>query len=253
MWHVFDPFRSRASKDAERLKASASEILGIYSIVRHWAASIVGPRPEIVNQRASFDAACDTLDILIQAKRRTITLRQASVALSDACSRHMRLHIAAYGTDKIKPTHHWMFDIAEQLGVDDAETMTDAWIIERLHLRVKRHADPIKELGVYEKSVVAGVINEHFEDATRPLTDGLRGKPYVYDGSNVSDHMVVAACCFSVSDVVARGTSMGIIALCVEEDGVLMVIVHELGEAFQVFNFKPRVNSIDYINFYFKS
>ena len=32
-WHVFDFVRSRSSKEAERLKASASEILGIYSVV----------------------------------------------------------------------------------------------------------------------------------------------------------------------------------------------------------------------------
>ena len=47
LWHVFDEFRSRASSEAHRLKASASEVLSIYSIVRHWVATVVGPLPEL--------------------------------------------------------------------------------------------------------------------------------------------------------------------------------------------------------------
>jgi len=233
-WHVFDPFRSRSSKEAERLKASASEILGIYSVVRHWVATVVGPRPEIADKRASFDAGCATLDIMMQAKKGLISTAQASVDMLQAVEQHLALHIAAYGTDKVKPKHHWMFDVAETL--KDLNVVVDAFIVERLHLRVKRQADPIKELRVYEKATLAGVINEQFEDANRPLVDGLRGRPFEYEGASVSDHMIVTATAFSTDDVVARGSQMGIIAICVEEDGVLMVIVHELAAIARVFS-----------------
>ena len=54
--------------------------------------------------------------------------------LLDAIGRHQRLHIAAYGVDKLKPKHHWMFDVAEML--QHTEAVLDAFIIERLHLRV---------------------------------------------------------------------------------------------------------------------
>ena len=97
------------------MKASASEILGSCSVVRHWVATVVGPRPELANQRASFDAACATVDILIQTKKGMLDNRRASDMLLEAIGRHQRLHIAAYGVDKIKPKHHWMSDVAGML------------------------------------------------------------------------------------------------------------------------------------------
>ena len=233
LWHVFDDFRSRSSKEAERLKASASEILGIYSVVRHWVATVVGPRPEIADKRASFDACCATLDIMLQTKKGLISTAQGSAALLQATERHLELHVAAYGVDRVKPKHHWMFDVAEMM--QDTQVIIDAFIIERLHLRAKRQADPIKELRVYEKATLAGVINEQFEDARTPLTDGLRGQPVEYDRALVSDHMNVGATGFSTGDVVSRGAQMGIIAICVEEDGVLLAIVNELSPIAQVF------------------
>ena len=232
LWHVFDAFRSRSSAEAERLKASASEILGIYSVVRHWVATVVGLQPEIADKRASFEAGCATLDIMLQTKKGFYTTAQGSAALLHATERHLQLHIAAYGVDKVKPKHHWMFDVAEMM--KDTPVIIDAFIIERLHLRAKRHADPVKELKVYEKATLAGVINEQFEDAKRPLTDGLRGKPVEYDGALVCDHMNVGATGFSTGDVVSRGAQMGVIAICVEEDGVLMSIVDELSPIEQV-------------------
>ena len=47
LWHAFDDFRTRASRKADRLKASASELLGLYSMLRHWAVTQVGRRPEL--------------------------------------------------------------------------------------------------------------------------------------------------------------------------------------------------------------
>ena len=52
-----------------------------------------------------------------------------------AVSDHMRKHLAAYGDANIKPKHHWMFDVAEQLATHPC--VLDAFITERLHLRVK--------------------------------------------------------------------------------------------------------------------
>ena len=225
-WHVFDSFRSRSSKEAERLKASASEILGIYSVVRHWVATVVGPRPELANQRASFDAACATVDILIQTKKGMLDNRRASDMLLEAIGRHQRLHIAAYGVDKIKPKHNWMFDVAEML--QHTEAVLDAFIIERLHLRVKRQADAVKDMNVYEAATTASVINEQFEDAKRQMADGLLGRHHAYHGARVSDHMLVGSTTYSTSDVVARHTQMGVVALCAEEDGLLVAIVREL-------------------------
>jgi len=79
----------------------------------------------------------------------------------------MRLHIAAYGDETLKPKHHWMFDIAEQM--EWLPCVVDAFIIERIHLRIKRNAEKVHELGVFEKSVMAGVVNTIYDEASKPF------------------------------------------------------------------------------------
>ena len=106
--------------------------------------------------------------------------------------------------------------------------MFDVADIERLHLRVKRQADAVKDLNVYEAATTAGVINEQFEDAKRQMADGLLGRHHAYHGARVSDHMLVGSTTYSTSDVVARHTQMGVVVLCAEEDGLLVAIVREL-------------------------
>jgi len=247
LYHIFDKFRSRASDKADRLKASASEMLGVYGLIRHWAATIVGDIDAITPQRRSFDAACGVIDIILQAKRGVISANVASGLLVHAICEHMRLHIEAYGVAHVKPKHHWLLDFARQL--QDVGLVLDAFIVERLHLRVKRHEHLVKELSVFERSVLAGIflllfiyllfssvcwsvfagiVNNQFDEAAKPVSSGLRGTPYLFDGVLVSDHLCVGALRVSTQDIVLRGDQAGIVRLCVDEDGILMVIVKGL-------------------------
>jgi len=234
LYHIFDKFRSRASDKAERLKASASEMLGVYGLIRHWAAAIVGDVDAISPQRRSFEAACAVIDIILQAKRGIINASEASDMLVAAVSRHLRLHIEAYGDAHLKPKHHWLLDFALQL--KKVGMVIDAFIVERLHLRVKRQEHLVKELKVFERSILAGIVNGQFDEAAKPLSTGLRGAPYVYEGVHVADHLVVGALRVSTDDVVFRGDRAGIVRLCIEDEGILMVIVKELIFVDQVFN-----------------
>ena len=222
---VFDDWRSTSSDRANRLKASASELLGVYGLVRHWASVHVGERADLARERDSFEAGCAVVDLILQTKWGIISPQRASGLLLAACHRHMRAHVLAYGTTHIKPKHHWLFDFAEQLS--SKRCILDAFIIERLHLRVKRHLDPVSELGVIEKSTLAGVVNEQFEAASKLHGDGLRGKPVLYEGSWVADHMVVGALRISSDDVICLGSHAGVVVACADEGGVLHCIVQE--------------------------
>ena len=118
----------------------------------------------------------------------------------------------------------------------------DAFIIERLHLRVKRQEHLVKELRVFEVSVLAGIVNIQFDEAAKPLSSGLRGAPYTYEGVDVADHIVVGSLRLSVGDVVLRGAQAGVIKLCVEDEAVLMTIVEELTMVEQVASFNVPLN-----------
>ena len=111
-------------------------MLGIYSLVRHWACTVIGDRPDLAPQRASFEAACAVIDLFLQAKRGSVSGHEAGASLVTAVCRHIRLHLEAYGTDHVKPKHHWMLDCA--IWVRKHGIVLDAFILERLHLRVKR-------------------------------------------------------------------------------------------------------------------
>jgi len=225
--HVFDAYRSRSSDKANHLKASAGELLGLYGMLRHFAATHVGDHPALAGQRASFEAGCHVIDLILQAKRGIIPLPDAAVLMKDACKKHLALTIAAYGDDHVKPKHHWMLDFAEQLSTKPC--ILDAFIIERLHLRAKRHADRIFELGVLERSTMAGIVNDQFDEASKPLRDGLRGAVSRFDGSLIADRLTVGALRIGIDDVVFMDRTAAIVAVCAEEDGVLFCIVREMG------------------------
>ena len=70
--------------------------------------------------------------------------------LTDAISDFMDKHKAAHGIEHIKPTHHWMFDVA--ISAFRHGMVIDMWIIERLHLRVKPEAELLRNRASFERS-----------------------------------------------------------------------------------------------------
>jgi hypothetical protein len=222
---VFNDYRSHSSDKAERLKASASEMIGLYGLLRHWAATRVGDHVGLRAERKSFEAACDVVDIILQAKRGNIAMPVASRMLTNATATHLRCHIEVYGGDTVKPKHHWMFDVAEQMS--SLPLVVDAFIIERIHLRIKRNADKVHELGVFEKSVMAGVVNSIFDEASKPFSDGLRGATSDAEGTVLGDHLCVGSLRVDSGDVIMRGDEVAVVSVCAEEDGMCYVVVQK--------------------------
>ena len=90
---------------------------------------------------------------------------------------------------------------------------------------MKRQADPVKELNNFERSVLAGVVNAHFEETKQTLCDGLRGSTSEYVGCRFADHLSVGSVRLSVKDAVFHGEDLGIIEALAEEDGSLYAVV----------------------------
>jgi hypothetical protein len=223
---VFDSHRQSA-QDPDKVKCSCSELLGLYGLLRHFFETQVGDREEVRAEYKSFLAACSVLDLIIMAKRCTADVLEVATQLDFAAPEHLRLHIIAYGTQYVKPKHHWTLDVPAQIRRDGL--VLDAFIIERTHLLVKGIAEHVRNTSTFEASVMSGVMTAAFKVAgVASLGDSLLGKVANLPGHphiQVADKMAIHNFEVAYGDVILRGDSAGIIVACALENEQLMVVV----------------------------
>jgi hypothetical protein len=227
MYHVFDLAR-QSDKKPHKIKASCSELLALYGMLRHFVeerlAHIVGLDPQI----ASFQAVCRVMDLILIAKRGEADIMQASVELQRALETHMQLHQNAYGTEHIKPKHHWMMDIPRQLVRD--RCVVDAFVIERTHQVVKGIATHIDNTHLFERSVLSGVTTLAFQasDDKLAVADGLMGRTMRLQGcpgALASKQLRIFGTEIAMDDLVSQGEAVGIVFACALEVGELLLLV----------------------------
>jgi hypothetical protein len=110
---VFSEWRRSSGNEPSKVKASASELLGLYGLLRHFMDTMV-PNDVLLPELASFRALCEYLDTIVMAKRGIANPLQAASALQAQVARHLDLHVQAYGTRHVRPKHHWNMDLAQQ-------------------------------------------------------------------------------------------------------------------------------------------
>ncbi len=148
LWRVFDEYRNRADETTTKIKADASELLGLYALMRHFVELRFKDRPhELVAQRSSFFACCHVVDVILQLKTGLLDPSSAAgcTELNQAIFTHLRLHITAYGTERIKPKHHLNHGLAKQFLENG---VFDAFVAERQHLRVKEVAEQMNKSSI---------------------------------------------------------------------------------------------------------
>ena len=153
VWRVFAA--SRKCGDGDKVKASCSELLNVYSILRHYVAVAFGSEgapAHLRDQIASFNACCDVVDWLLAAKRGRLAPGALAQGLQRKLQSHMQAHTLAYGTRLLIPKHHWLFDVAEHVIRDGM--LVDMFITERMHLTCKSIAEKIKDTETFEASVL---------------------------------------------------------------------------------------------------
>lgn len=222
LFRVFDDCRHNTDN---KLKCSAAELLGLYVLLRHWADTAGARHPSLRLPLASFSAACDVLDIVVQAKERALPMVQAAASLRVALRRHMECHVKAFGKSNVKPKMHWMWDIAEHLERDPF--VLDCWIVERLHLKCKQVANLIQNTRVFERSVLSGILNlqhHRLQEARAPMLAG-KVMAVVATGAFLGDRLQHHGLAVSVGDVVFCGDSAGKVLACLAEDDTGFVIV----------------------------
>ena len=210
------------------IKPTASDMLSLYALLRFFFETRAGGRAEVKAQLDSFQAACACVDILLKAKRCLVPMRQAAQDLRSAVSRHFRLHREVYGSDKLKPKHHWLYDVCDQMERDPY--ILDCFIVERLHLRAKAMANDVLNTSVYERSVLASMLNlqRNTLQTAGGESNSLVGRVVPFPSrplAQVGDHLEHAGRHISVGDLVFHGEAMGSVIACASESGSLYVVV----------------------------
>lgn len=227
---VFDE-RRLAADDAEKIKATCSELLGLYGLLRLFFHLKLEHDPGMAANLESFDLACEGIDLLLHCKRGLADANQTADQLESVLQRHLARHIAVYGEGHVRPKHHWMLDVPAQLRRDGL--VLDAFVIERTHLQVKAIAQHVKNTTSYERSVLAGLLTVAFRQDAEPLaTARLVGRtatlPGFFPRVLVADRLEVFGFGVAVDDVVLRGHAAALVTACAEQDGEHFLVVAPL-------------------------
>lgn len=220
--HVFDDRRN----PTEKLKCSASELLGLYGLLRFFVETRIADDLSVRKERTSFLACCDVVDAILRAKRRG-NARASADNLQRLMETFMRKHLEAYGRESLRPKHHWAFDIIDQLRRDDM--VMDCFAVERLHLRAKRIANNIENTTRFEASTLTGMLIQQMQmlQDANACVDGLRGEFRTldgYPGVRVTREAAYKGLLLRAGDLVCHGNSMGFVLACACEGEELVLI-----------------------------
>jgi hypothetical protein len=229
LWRIFDHGK-KTDGDARVVKAAASQMIILHSLLRHFFTQRIGSIAALEPQLKSYCAACDCVDIVLLAKRRLLPMAQAATRLQGALRHHMLCHVAAYGKGHLKPKFHYMWDVAEQFARDPF--VLDCFVVERLHLRAKRSANLVENTRSYERSVLTGVVGAHSVLLGEGSAEfGLVGVASDVPGptkASVARACVSHGVSIAAGDLVFRDERLGRVASCVMEGGALFMLVNEM-------------------------
>ena len=226
LWRIFSECRLDDG-DVDKVRASASELLGLYSLLRHYLATEGSDMPELDPRQQSFEACCEIIDLIILAKRNLVSPRDAASLLKQRISSFLELHICAYGEEHLKPKHCWMWAIVEHWLRDD--WVFDAFIVERLHLQVKACGHRLRSLKRYERSLLSGIVNMQIN-----CLQTLNGPVCLIDtpvaceeipGAMLADSMQVYGVTMKVDDIAFHQQAACKVVACMQIGGFLFAIV----------------------------
>ncbi len=232
--------RRHLNKNGMKLKCMASELLGLYPVLRHFVLTVAAPCAtqqgvDLSAEIRAFESCCKVIDIIMLLKNgyadqtsRLELLAQLEAAIDESIS----IHIATYGDEAIRPKHHRMMHIPSQIRLFCF--VIDAFIIERLHLVVKDVLSNLHNPAKFEASLLAGVCMKQMDVLRGNILHGLVGSAVPLRGfpcTMVAKQMRFCGMTISVGDVVFRETVVGKVTACASERGHCFFAIVEVWQA----------------------
>jgi hypothetical protein len=223
----FSEAREKASSDA--FKAMASEVLLVYPIVRHFCKTVLERLGGLEAELQSFYALCDAVDKLHGLKLGNLRPDLDALQL-DSC-KHGCLHQLAYGSQGVKPKHHYAHHIVHQVRRD--AILLDTFVLERKHQPIKTCAQHVANTQCYERSVLSRVLIDQTRNLqTFEAANSLIGNAKAMGSTIVSKKMVWKGTTVAADDVVLVAGEDWTIAFevrgCLQDGDVLCLVGHRL-------------------------
>ena len=92
VYRIFSASRRNKEEEHDKLRASASELLSMYKLLRLWAETEIGDKAEVARERSSFDACCSVIDAILMAKRQLLSMPEAGRLLKSRVTNFMQRH-----------------------------------------------------------------------------------------------------------------------------------------------------------------
>ena len=173
-------------------KFFASDMRIVYPLVRHLTELRFERRQPDDATFVSLSRACELADYVKYAKYNGVDAAKRDALVAG----HLVAFIAAYGSDAVRPKHHFAFHMGN----------LDCFTTEAKHSTLKTLANNIKNTRDYERAL-STVAQTDQERALEELVDGegLIGPTATWEGHVVADTAVIAACKFFTDDIVCCG------------------------------------------------
>jgi hypothetical protein len=159
---MFEPARVASSEEAGKWKAQASEVLGVYSLIRHIVETTVVkcPRRAAVIQRelASFRWMCKVADIVRAFKAgKTDCTEDFSEAVRSHLAAFTKAYSFAMDEDApVRPKHHKCLHVPKQVKRDGL--LLDCWALERKNGTCKRCFEHVHNTIAFERSALSRIV-----------------------------------------------------------------------------------------------
>ena len=249
---MFNEYRIPNNQAIHMVKGSMTDILGVYSLVRHIVeTSPELNRPELDLERTSFFKCCSVVDCFLTAKRSQVSLIETAAYVREANAQHLQALVAAYGKRAVKPKNHWTFDVADAMERDDEWMfLPDALSLERLHITVKQVALKVKNTTDFERSALSTlclVQKQRLGDVG--AKNGLRGPTTtIAEGVTLGRRIEIDNVRISEGDVVLRcrgSVAIGVVIACAKalDDHYLVVEELQAPQVLTPHSYKAGLNS----------
>ena len=200
---------------ADCFKATASEGLTLYPIVRKWCQHVLMPSDRCIKEAESFIKLCDVLDLL-RNSRNGVVINVPDLRL--ATHAWLSKHKEAYGDGHWIPKMHYALHFPEMLA--RRRFLFACWVHERHHKVIKRFVGDHRNTTSLERALCEELIaqkNHEFEKdvlvfglvrcrpATRIFLDDIRRRFSLDDVGDIrpSSQALVRKVRFHVGDVAA--------------------------------------------------
>ena len=185
---MFEGPRYNSSDAAGKFKGQASEVLGVYTLIRHIVETHVAPNPDRMasmhKEVASFRALCRVADVVRTYKAGDST---AELRFRDLVEDHMNKFGLAYNDDEAtnaRPKHHKTLHIPRQTARD--EMMLDCWVTERKNGIAKKCFEHVCNTAGFEKSALIRMLAQQVRTLTQPHSLGEYLLPPMVDAPELA-------------------------------------------------------------------